>query len=159
MMETDFRYIESIFKTNTELVKKATEGIRHENWLLKPAEVSNHLMWVAGHLVVSRGAVLKALGSEWLAPWSFLFARGAKPAAQDQYPEVEEIRRAWNDVSEQLAASLTSVPADVLARPHEKPSFDGKVSGFVAFLALHETYHVGQLGYLRKWLGYGPLVG
>ena len=158
-MDTDFYYIESMFKTNTDLVRKATEGIRAEDWLLKPGDVSNHLMWVAGHLVVSRGFVLKALGSEWSAPWSSLFARGARPAAQDQYPGVEEIRRAWNDVSEQLAASLASVPPDVLAKPHEKPSYDDKVSGFIAFLALHETYHVGQLGYLRKWLGYGQTVG
>jgi len=30
---------------------------------------------------------------------------------------------------------------------------------FVAFLAFHETYHVGQVSYLRKWLGYGQSVG
>ena len=158
-MDTDFGYISGIFGTNTDIVKRATEGIRPEHWLLQPGDASNPLTWVAGHLVASRDTVLKALGSEWSAPWTSLFARGAKLAAPGQYPGVEEIRRAWNDVSEQLAASLASVPADVLARPHEKPSFDGTVGGFVAFLALHETYHVGQLGYLRKWLGYGQLVG
>jgi hypothetical protein len=39
------------------------------------------------------------------------------------------------------------------------PSFDGKVSGLVAFLAFHETYHVGQVSYLKKWLGCVQTVG
>ncbi len=118
-------------------------------------------MWVAGHLVVSRGSVLKTLGAEWSMPWGALFTRGAKPAAQDQYPGIEEIRSAWKAVSEQLSASLANVSADVLAKPapEGKPSFDRKVGGLVAFLAFHETYHVGQVSYLRKWLGYGQVVG
>lgn len=160
-MGTDFRYIESMFRTNTELVKKATEGIRPEHWFAKPADVSNHLMWVQGHLVWGRGNVLKTLGSKWSAPWNSLFARGAEPAAPERCPGVEEVQRAWSDVSKQLAASLAAAPADVLAKPAANGafSFDGKVSGLVAFLAFHETYHVGQLSYLRKWLGYGQLVG
>jgi hypothetical protein len=29
----------------------------------------------------------------------------------------------------------------------------------VAFLAFHEAYHMGQLGYVRKWLGHSALAG
>lgn len=154
-------YIDGMFKTNTNIVKKATDVIRPEHWFLKPGDVSNHMMWVVGHLVVSRASVLKLLGSEWSTPWDSLFARGAKPAPQNQYPGVEDICLAWNDVSNQLSASLASVPADVLANPAPKgaPSYDGKVGGLVAFLAFHETYHVGQVTYLKKWLGYGQTVG
>ena len=44
--------------------------------------------------------------------------------------------------------------AAVLAKRHEKPPFDGKVGGFIAFLTLHETYRVGQLGskIREEWL-------
>jgi hypothetical protein len=31
--------------------------------------------------------------------------------------------------------------------------------GAIVFLNYHETYHVGQMAYLRKWLGYSQLVG
>jgi len=94
-------------------------------------------------------------------PCSSLFTRGATLAAQDQYPAVEEIRSGWDEVSTKLMASFSEAPADLLARPATKgpPSFDGKISGLVAFLAFHETYHVGQVSYLRKWLGYGQSVG
>ena len=160
-METDFANIEGMFKTNTDIVKKAIDGILPEKWFLRPGDDSNHLMWVAGHLVVHRGAVLKSLGAEREPSWSSLFTRGAKLAAQEQYPAIEEVRSAWDEVSGRLVASLAGASADVLARPAPKgpPSFDGKISGLVAFLAFHETYHVGQVSYLRKWLGYGQSVG
>jgi hypothetical protein len=160
-MDANFGYISGMYKANTDIVNRATEGILPEHWFVKPGDASNHLMWVAGHLVASRGTVLKTLGPEWSAPWSSLFARGAKPASPDQYPAVEEIRNAWKDVSRQLSVALAGVSAEVLVKPtpEGKPSFDGKVGGLVAFLALHETYHVGQVGYLRKWLGYGQIVG
>jgi hypothetical protein len=160
-METDFANIEGMFKTNTDIVKKAIDGILPEKWFLRPGDDSNHLMWVAGHLVVHRGAVLKSLGAEWETSWSSLFTRGAKLTAQEQYPAIEEIRCAWDEVSGRLVSSLAGASADALARPAPKgpPSFDGKISGLVAFLAFHETYHVGQVSYLRKWLGYGQSVG
>ena len=118
-------------------------------------------MWVAGHLVVHRGAVVKSLGTEWAVPWSSLFKRGETLAAPNQYPAVQEVRSAWNDVSTKLLVSFADASADVLAKPAPMgpPSFDGKISGLVAFLAYHETYHVGQVAYLRKWLGYGQSVG
>jgi len=160
-MDTNFGYVSGMFKINTDIVSRCTEGILPEHWFLKPGDASNHLMWVTGHLIASRGTVLKTLGSEWSAPWNSLFARGAKLAPPDEYPGIEEIRKAWKDVSEQLLARVAGVPAEVLTTPAPggKPSFDGKVGGLVAFLAFHETYHVGQMGYLRKWLGYGQIVG
>jgi uncharacterized damage-inducible protein DinB len=160
-METYFANIEGMFKTNTDIVRKAIEGISPEHWFQRPGDDSNHLMWVAGHLVVSRGAVLKSLGTEWAVPWSSLFTRGAKLAAPNQYPVVEEVRSAWDDVSDKLLASFPDATADVLAKPAPTgpPSFDGKINGLVAFLAFHETYHVGQVSYLTKWLGYGQSVG
>jgi uncharacterized damage-inducible protein DinB len=160
-MDTSLLYVDGIFKTNTGLVKKAIADVHPNHWFLKPGDSSNHLMWVTGHLIGSRGGVLKALGSEWSTPWGSLFARGGTHVPPEQYPGTEEIRNAWSAVSDQLAATLAEAPAAELAKPAPdgRRSFDGNVGGLVAFLAFHETYHVGQLSYLRKWLGYGQTVG
>ena len=71
------------------------------------------------------------------------------------------MRTAWSQVSDKLSAALRQSSADVLAKeaPAGPPSFDGKTSGTVAFFAFHDTYHVGQVSYLKKWLGYGQSVG
>jgi len=160
-MDTGLLYVDAIFKTNTSMMKKATDDVRSEHCLVKPGDASNHLLWVTGHLIASRGGVLKALGAEWSSPWGSLFARGATPATADQYPSVEEIRNAWTDVSARLETAVAEAKAEVLAKPapEGRRSLDGRVGGHVAFLAYHETYHVGQVCYLRKWLGYGQTVG
>src|ERR1035437_7635242 len=93
-MDTGFHFVDGMFKTNTDLVAKATDGIGAEQWFLKPCDASNHLMWVMGHLVWARGNLLKTLGSDGALPWAPQFARGTKPADILKFPEVEEVRKA-----------------------------------------------------------------
>jgi uncharacterized damage-inducible protein DinB len=160
-METGIANVAGMFKANTEIVGKAIADVQPEHWFRKPGEDSNHLMWVLGHLVVHRGRTLNVLGADWDSPWASLFARGAERVDDAEYPSIEEMRAAWKQVSDELTAALREAPADVLTKdaPKGPPSFDGKVSGTVAFLAFHDTYHAGQISYLRKWLGYGQTVG
>lgn len=160
-METDFANIAGMFKTNTDLVNKTINEVNPESWFLKPGDESNHFMWVVGHMAWSRANVLKILHQPWNVPSAELFGRGAQLTSTDQYPGVEEMKRAWDDISQKLLTVLTSASVDCLGQEAiaGPPSFDGKVSGNIAFFAFHETYHVGQLNYLRKWLGFGQGVG
>ena len=160
-MNMDFSILKGMFKTNSDIFEKATQAVPPEQWYKQPSEDSNHLLWVAGHVVVHRAVGAELLGAQWSAPWRKLFSRGAKRVAHDRYPNPEEIRRAWNEVSEKLANTLSNVNEEDLAKPAPEgvPTMDGKVGGFVAFLCLHETFHVGQLTYLKKWLGHGQTVG
>ena len=160
-METDFKNISGMFRTNTDIVNKAIADVNPEDWFRKPGEDSNHLMWLVGHVVVHRGLVLKTLGSQWDSSWASLFTRGSERVDDAEYPTVDEMRNAWSQISEQLKAALREPPEDVLTRDAAEgvPSFDKKVSGTVAFLAFHDAYHTGQLSFLRKWLGYGQTIG
>ena len=44
-----------------------------------------------------------------------------------------------------------------LPAPQWLRSQDGTLLGGLAFAAMHEAYHVGQMGFLRKWLGLDPI--
>lgn len=158
-MESGLRYVEGMFKDNSEVVTRALEGIPHEQWMRRPSDASNSPMWVVGHLIWARGALLRTLGSKWTLHWAKLFARGAKPEEILEYPPIEEMRERWGNACQELATLLPNLTPEFLAKPHDRPTFDGTVGGYIAFLAFHETYHVGQLGYLHKWLGYGQLAG
>jgi hypothetical protein len=160
-MSADISLITTMFQTNASLFEKATEGVRQDQWLATPGDASNHLTWIAGHVVVHRAKIPRLLGQEWSAPWEDLFSRGSKLVAPAEYPQPPEVRRAWAEVSQQLAAGLSTVSPEILARPVPKgtPTLDGTVGGTIGLLCLHETYHIGQLGYLRKLLGYGPTIG
>jgi uncharacterized damage-inducible protein DinB len=160
-MHIDFSIITSMFNANADSFARAIENIPDDRWLTRPGNDSNHMTWIAGHMIVMRAIVPKIMGQQWSAPWEGLFARGAKLVAPEQYPAPAELQQAWHEVSKNLSASLAGASEDLLGRPvpKETPSLDGKIGGSIALLSLHETYHVGQMGYLRKLLGYGQAVG
>lgn len=149
------------FKFNAGVFNKVVEGIAPESWFVRPGSKSNHLLWVAGHAVWSRKMVLQMLGIGCSRPWEKLFARGASPADAEQYPKPAEILAAWAEVSGKLDTALDEVSAETLSQPAppQSPSFDGRMSGTIAFFSAHESYHIGQMGYLRKWLGYSQALG
>jgi hypothetical protein len=76
----------AMFSRSTAIFSKIIDGIPSERWLVQPANDSNHLLWIAGHVVVHRGIAAKLLGTGWSAPWEKLFTRGAKRVDADQYP-------------------------------------------------------------------------
>jgi uncharacterized damage-inducible protein DinB len=149
------------FRMNADLFDKSLEGLQTEEWETCPGEESNSFAWVAGHIVWARSRTLSFLGTAWSRPWLHLFARGAKAGETAEYPSSEEIVLAWQDVKTTLNAALEDASAESLSvpAPPGPPSFDGKLSGLISFLALHESYHVGQAAYLRRWLGHGQIAG
>ena len=152
-----------MFTASTNLVNKGLSEVDPDKWFVQPSPDSNHLMWVVGHLVASRGQALRVLGPVWDTPKETLFGRGAKIVHRDEYPSPDEMTSAWADVSTKLAAAIDSATDEVLAGPYpaEFPvlSFESNVRGALSLCAYHEAYHVGQIAHLRKWLGYGQLVG
>lgn len=160
-METSFSNISGIYRADTDIINKAIGDVKPEDWFRKPGDDSNHLMWLLGHVVVHRGLVLKALGQDWKSSWAELFRRGSERVDDTEYPSVDEMKAAWQQVSDQLKTALRESPAELLAEPSAEglPSFDKKVGGTVAFLGFHDAYHTGQVSFLRKWLGYGQTVG
>jgi uncharacterized damage-inducible protein DinB len=160
-MVTDFKNISGMFRTNTDIINKAIADVRTEDWFRTPGDDSNHMMWLLGHVVVHRGQVLKVLGVDWKSLWASLFAPGSQRVDEAEYPTVDEMRAAWDEISEQLKTALREPAPEVLTKtaPQGAPSFDKTMSGTVAFYAFHDTYHTGQVSFLRKWLGYGQTIG
>ena len=149
------------FRQNAALLQKCFADMNAEEWLKRPGENSNPILWIVGHVIWSRSRVLALLGEEWTRPWLPLFARGATLARDEQYPVPDEIMAGWRDVTTHLSPALDAAPKETLATPvgEKSPSFDGTVAGMIALLAFHETYHVGQVAYLRSWLGRDGILG
>lgn len=148
------------FQQNRSVLEKSCKGLTPEEWLKSPRETSNNFLWIAGHIVWARSMALKFLGvPPWSTPWLSHFARGAKRECEAPYPSPDQVLSALDDVSRSLSSGLENVPEEMLdaPAPPNSPPGNGKISGVINFLAYHETYHVGQLAYLRCWLGHeGP---
>jgi uncharacterized damage-inducible protein DinB len=150
-----------IYKRNEALLAKAIDGLTADQWTARPRESSNSALWIVGHIVWARSRALKLLGVSWDKPWFNLFERGSKPADASQYPSSQEVLAAWKELSATLPPALEAAPTAAMAAPapQPSPSFDGTIGGMVSFLAMHETYHVGQVVYLRRLLGHDGVAG
>jgi uncharacterized damage-inducible protein DinB len=149
------------YRFNSDFLAKMVSDLSPDEWMNRPSEKVNHITWIVGHLIWTRKHILSRLGAEWSQPWLGSFARGVKCGDGAPYPSSDALIDAWREVSGLLAGALGNISDEALSQPSPKgpPSADGKVSGFVNFLAIHETYHVGQASYLRGWLGHKGLMG
>jgi hypothetical protein len=149
------------FTTSEGMFNKSFEGLSAEEWLRRPNASSNHMLWLAGHVIWARAAVLGFLGQPWTQPWFPLFTRGSKTVAADEYPAPEEIQKAFAEVSTKLTAALETATDEALSAPGPEriPSADKTLAGTILFLAHHDAYHLGQAAYIRAWLGHGGITG
>ena len=138
-----------IFSFNEPFVYRALSGLNEDELRRAPSDRNNNLLWVAGHIVQTRAMVLGFLGD-----------RGAGLVDATQYPTRDQIEDVMRDVSPRLNAKLTSLTDEVLTRPATMQVPGTKtVADELAFFALHDSYHIGQLSYIRKSLGYPGLAG
>ena len=149
------------FNMNSGMITKCIEGLTAEEWVRQPNEHSNHMLWIVGHLVWARGAVLGLLGRPWECAWAAKFARGLKLGDASEYPLPEELTKAHAEVAARLKEALEAATDERLAAPAVEriPKADETLAGTITFLANHDCYHVGQAAYLRKWMGKGGVAG
>ena len=147
--------ISVIFSFGDSFVLRALGGLSQEE-LWSPLTTSNNpLLWVAGHIVQTRAMVLEILGEFADTGWGKLFDMGAKVGNREDYPSGTEVARVLLEISPRLHAALAALDDEQLNRPATLAIPGLKtLADELAFFAMHDAYHVGQLGYIRKGLGH-----
>jgi hypothetical protein len=146
---------------NNGLLSRSLEGVAEEDVWKRPAGASNPIGWIAGHVIESRAALLGALAMPFDTGWGAKFARGAMVDAAAGYPTRAELDAAWHGTHSAMRDAFATLTEAKLLEPwtgSPKPGVKN-VSDLIAFFAFHESYHVGQLAYVRKLLGYPALAG
>lgn len=125
----------------------------------------NHVKYLAGHLLNAQYGIGKAVAAKFERKWDDLFAGLSKTRAQDNfpYPNISEIVSEWDKLYTAIRSHLASLSDDALSR--EMPGggmgksgvFDSSIGDYIAFLNLHQMYHIGQIGILRRGFGKEPM--
>jgi len=150
-----------IFKLNNEMVTRALAGLTDEDSWKEPAGGGNPIMWLLGHVTISRAQLLRKLGAGFDHGLGALFDRGSIRGAVPAYPPRQVIETAWHDTRARMREGFAALTDEILsAAPHGRP-LPGVTdnAGLIAFSAFHESYHIGQMGYLRKMLGHSGVAG
>lgn len=160
-MDPALKSVSPLFHANDQLFHRALEGVKPEDLLRSPQDGSNPLIWIAGHLMTSRVSLTRLAGERIDNPWSNIFARGATVDTNVTYPEISDIVALWDTTTKSLMKRLEDLDDATLSEQASfpVPTGDKTKRGAIVFLNFHETYHIGQMAYLRKWLGYSQLVG
>ena len=142
-------------RLNTRLFRNCLAGLADPEARERPSDSTNSAAFVAAHLADSRYYILSLLGGTQSSP-----LKGAEGGFNDiakvsAYPPVTEILAAWSGVADLLDRRLKTMTTAQLDAPLD-PGFplDNKsLLGVLTFMVQHDSYHLGQLGLLRKYAG------
>ena len=128
-----------------------------------PGHPPNPLLWQLGHLACVEDEVCWLFGAPDRLVDAELRAACdsgcASPSAATRYPQLSELRNLLNATHARLLGLLDQAhDADLDRAPREANPFFKSLGQAVYEAALHETYHVGEIGALRKALG-KPRIG
>lgn len=148
------------FRITTNLFIKAMSDVDKDEAMRRPGPVSNPLLWLAGHVIHFRTRLLTLLGVPREFPWGDIFDTGSRVGEARIYPSPADLVAAWEELSEVLVDRLAVLTdADLASPPSARvPTTDATLRGAIGYFSLHEAYHVGQMGYVRKWLGRTPII-
>lgn len=146
--------LSAIVALNTRLFHNCLAGVDDALAGRRVTPGCNSLAFLAAHLTDSRHYACKVAGRELANPLSGVLERGKTQDEVEPLPPLADIARAWDAVSAHLAAVLEGLDADALAGKGPRfPGTDGTLLSGLAFLAQHDSYHVGQMAILRRQLG------
>ena len=157
------------FSAGHKILLANLAGVTHEESLQNAGGSANGINWLAGHILNSRtrlaartGAPCGPIFSEQEAAW---YGKGSKPiGAGDPCVPLERIVAGLEQTVGGIAARLaqmtdaeleTAIDRTMFPSPPEKPT----LGAMVEFAILHEMYHSGQIGLVRRALGKASGIG
>ncbi len=145
---------------NTRLFDNCLHGVDDDTARRRPNEHTNHMAFLACHLVDARYFLAKLLGSEAACPFAAQLEGVRSVEEMHDVPSLVDVRAAWAASTAILSERFAELSEDELRRPTEQefPIEDRTLLGAIAFLLQHEAYHIGQLAFVRKFFALGPML-
>ena len=143
-------------RLNTRLFLNCLDGVSDEEAALRPNHRTNSLAFIACHVLDSRYFWVNCLGMPDTNPFAEQLGNAASIDDITSFPSLYRIRDAWRSVSRTLELAIHDLAEDELRAPAPQrfPIDDPSLLGAISFLAQHDSYHVGQLAMLRKFVGH-----
>lgn len=133
------------------------EAMTHADSIVRPAGGGNDFNWVLGHVIAVRNALLAALGEEplWEPERSRAYGKESSEETGSRLP-LDELREALTASHERVVAGLERIDDALLDgkapfSPGNNP--DETLRSLLGKIVVHESYHIGQLGALRRVAG------
>ncbi len=164
-MSASLETVRNILGYNAWLFQMAVKDVGRDRFAYRVDDRTNAFDRLAGHVTVCRHGTAAMLhiavpDLEWGTFGEFGFGTQFEP--ERVCPPLPEIASAFERVTAALMDGLSGVPDDVFAEraafdiPGENPT----MRDLLDFMVMHETYHIGHMGLLKKSMsGKGVMEG
>jgi uncharacterized damage-inducible protein DinB len=153
-----------LFEVNYDILRENLREITPEEMIIDPKPAGNNISWIFGHILESRNTILSlineppVLSDEEALP----FKPFIKDVDRTKLLPVERMWAAWEESQKRLLEKLKSMtPEDMQEElpPWSEKGKPDKREKRLMFMHLHEIYHIGQFGTLRRLLGKEGAIG
>ncbi len=154
-MHIAVRPLKEIYGVNEYMLNFAFTALDEPTARKQNGEASNSLLWLVGHVVSCRFWITGiAKQQELPQPWEGIFDKSIDKVDHAKFPSLAEVRKLWEELKPQLHTALETLDEATILKdlPDGFPNGKSMLSG-LAFMAMHESYHVGQISSLRKAMG------
>ena len=154
-MEPQLAPLAAILDLNTDLLLNSLDSLSEVEAQARLPGGGNSITFLAAHLTDTRHFLAARLGQPLANPMARYLAEARGIEDISARPSLVELRTAWCAVSAHLGSALAAVSAADLERSngHRFPLSDRTQLGLIAFLVQHDSYHVGQVAFVRRQLG------
>lgn len=149
------------YRMHSQTFINVLDGISEEQATVRIQEKTNHIIWMVGNFVNMRYSLGWVLGLREEDPYSELFFQGKALDASKDYPSLADLIKSFHHISPLVYQQLLDTTDEDLAELFPmgmKVDFlpEDKLN-FVGMCIDREDYLMGQLGLMRKLLGYDAM--
>ncbi|MBS3943926.1 MAG: DinB family protein [Melioribacter sp.] len=144
-----------IYKTNSKLLINSFAKVTEADSLKRPNRKTNSMIFIALHILDARCFILTQIGKPTKNPFA-KYVDWTKTIDEIKiYPKLKKVLREWKQVDRIFVEELSKINSRKL-NSVQQFEFPGgkKIISMISFLAEHEAYHIGQISFIRKYLGY-----
>ena len=146
------------YRMHTQMFDNVTADISGVDSLKRIHDVTNHFVWMAGNIVNTRYWLGNILGIESKDPNDELFKDAKALDMSVNYPELADLKKQWHGISSQLYTALLKATDEDLAAPYNfgmgVDFVEANKLNMVGMSLDRESYLLGQMGLMRRALGY-----
>jgi uncharacterized damage-inducible protein DinB len=144
----------NIFRINSNLINNCFKDVKEE-FVQKSISNNNNFIQIAIHILDARYYIAELLGLKNTFRFREMFSKADKLNNIKPLPSTKEILSEINNTTDLIISKLLVFEEKNLKKniSHNFPYVESTLLGAITFLIQHESYHVGQLGYIRRYLG------
>ena len=154
-MNSKLEPVISIYNTNSKLFINSFDEVTEADSLKRPNKRTNSMIFIALHILDARCFMLTQIGKPAKNPFG-KYVDWAKTIDEIRvYPKLIKVLSEWKKLDKIFTNELNKLTPKKLNSDQQFEFPDGrKIINMISFLAEHEAYHIGQISFIRKYLGY-----